>query len=636
MKRAIPILFFIMLAVPALCVGKVTEDPNKPGAAAPASEELKTDAKLGQKVTYSASKKTVSAIIDELSNSTGVVIRAGRNSSDWQVRDRKMNIYAKDVPLNELMNSIARVMKFKWEISGKDGAWSYRLYMDRKSLLDAEAQRVREEKKVEDARAKKRENGLMQYGRLENLTPADKEKLRTDNPFLYFVSRSGMGSSMGAFFSESPGALEAISTGQKFEMKASALSQKAQAGLAQSMQQMLDMEAKFGGGRSSRTLPSDLASDMSGVSVRINHKMDMINGMGRGAGMLLGEMEFSYKGGAITVPMMDPDSALTKMIGKALIECEDTGRSMQDVMKDMGPELVAAVMNEMRAEAGGEAINEHPEDPALKAKIKMEAKGNSLPDIEEALSDASKLAVVSDFFGGWNMPMGQAPAGESELKEVLERIADTYTYNWDKRGSVIELRDRNWFKKRAAQIPEAWLEAWRLSMTKNGTIDIDELAQIAALTHEQISVNLMADDVLSGSVGAIYSWRELLRLYGALSPDQRSLMFTDAGLPLRSLTQDQWAQAEKAMQTRRDGATEPSRRHFIVATRGESPGKALSYKFTLIDDSKTELSSWAIMTPTYTPPAPPKEPAAKPGDAAKPAEAKPADQPKPAAVDQAK
>lgn len=617
MRRTISVLFLIALAVPALAVGKVTSDPNKPGAVAEApAADLRTDAKLAQNVTYTAAKKTVSSIFADLAELTGVTLKAGRNNTDWQVRDRKMNIFAKDVPLNELMSSMARVMKFKWEISGKDGAWSYRLFMDRKSLLDAEGQRVREEQKAEEAQARKREKGLLQYAKLGNLSEADKAKLKTDSPFMYFVANSGMGGSMGAFFSESPGATEAIATGQKFEVNASSLSPAGQAGLAKSMQQMLEMEAKFGGGRGTKTVPDD----MSSVTVQINHNLDMMKGFPQ-ASMLLGEMAFKYKGGSMTVPFMDPDSTMVKMIGKALIQSEEQGRSMQDVMKEMGPEMMATVMKEIKAEVGGEAVVEHADDPALHEKITLEQPGSTLPDVEKALAEASKLAVVSDFFGGRGFPMGQVPAGESELKVVLDKIGDNYTYNWDKHGGVLELRDRNWFKKRAAQIPEAWLEAWRQELTKTGTIDIDGLAQIAALTQEQMSANVMGDDVLNSVIGSVYSAREILRLYGSLGSDQRPLLFADAGLSLRSLTQDQWAQAQKSIQARGGGTLDFNRQCSIAATRTEQ-GKAFGYKFVLLDASKTELSSWNMTTPSYTSPPPPKEAApAKPADQPKPADA---------------
>ncbi len=636
MRRLFAVLILTALVVPAFAVGKVTDDPNKPGAAQEApSADLQADPKLAQKVTYLASKKSVAAIFDELAKSTGVVLKAGRNAGDWQVRDRKMNIFAKDVPLNELMNSMARVMKFKWEISGEPGARSYRLFMDRRSLLDAEAQRARAEQKAEEERARKRQKSLLEYARLGNLTPEEKARMKTESPFMYVVANSGMGGSMATFFGESPGALEAIATGQKFQMNAASLSKAAQDGLVKSMQSMVDFEKRFSGG-SGRTLPPDLASNMDTVEVRINHKLEDIRGLAQ-TDLFLGEIEFRYKGGQLTVPMFDPESGMAKMIGKALITCEETGRTMQDVMQEIGPEMMATVVKDIRKEQGGEPIIEHADDPALSVKIKLTPEGVELPKVEEALAEASQYAVVSDHFGGLGRPLGNAPRGEMELKKALEQIAETYNYNWDRKGNVIELRDRNWFRKRAAQIPDAWLDAWREEYVKTGTIDLDSLAQMAALTQEQVAVNLMGDDVLKNAVGQLYSSRELLRLYGSLDANQRAALFTEAGLDLRSLTPDQWSQAQKTIQARGAGA-ELTRGSVIVGSRSRED-KRLVYLFKQLGSDKEQLGAWTIFTPQYIAPTPSEEPApAKPADTkpaeTKPAEAaKPAEQPKPAAAE---
>ena len=401
MRRTLLFLSLIALAAPALAVGKVTTDPNAPGAPKP-EEVATTDTRLARKTTYSAMQKTVSSILEDLTKSTGIVFKAGRNNNDLQVRDRKIIIFATDVPLSELMNSISRVMKFKWEKSGNNGEWTYRLYMDRKTLLDAEAQRVREEEKVEAEQAKKRADGFAQYSKLGNLSDADKAKLKTDNPFMYAIatSGSGMGFSMGTFFREVPLAANAIMSGQRLDMNGSALSPAAQASLLRSMQDMKSLESRFGGGRGSNPLPDDLASNMDRVSIKLNKTLEMM----RGTGMLLGDMTVSYDGSETTIPFWDPNSAIAKFIGKAMIQSEEQNRPMDEIMKERQGEFMAAVIGEVKASIGGEPLNEHPDDPALKNKVTLKPESNQLPDVEKALAEASKLAVVSDSFGWFGMP----------------------------------------------------------------------------------------------------------------------------------------------------------------------------------------------------------------------------------------
>jgi len=621
MRATLLAVLLIAAAIPALAVGKVTTDPNTPAAvAASESDEPLADIRLSQSVTYGVSNKAVSVILDDLTKATGVTFKAGVNSKDWQVRDRKMSIFAKDISLGEIMNSIARVMKFKWERSGDDSAPIYKLFMDRKTLLDAEAQRVRQEQQQEAEQAKRRQEGFLQYAKLSELSDADKVKLKTDNPFMYMVATSGMGNSMGAFFGGAPGALDAITSGQRLDLSGAALSPAAQAGLVQAMRQMTDMEAKFSGGKSTRTLPDNFGADPSKISISVNNMLDQMRGMPM-SGMMLGDITVNYDGGSMSVPMFDPDSDAAKLIGKAMIESEEQGRGMDEVMKDHAAEFMTIMSKAMKAEAGGEAVNEHPDDPALDAKVTLKPDSQKLPDIEKALADASKYGVVSDCFPIM-LPATQSPVPlvETPLKDILNKIADGFTYNWDKRGSVIELRDRNWFKKRAAQLPEERLEAWRQELIKTSTLDIDSLAQIAQLDQEQIMANIVPDEVLRSSLSSYYSARDVLRLYATLSQSQRAALFADTGLDLASFSQDQIAAVDKLIRPKHGSELDANAPIAILCERKSNDNKTYSYSISIIVDGQKGASEWNFSTPLYTPPAPKDDKTTKSADAAKPAQ----------------
>ena len=131
---------------------KITIDPNSlDGRAALAKAQAKediSDPRLARKVTYTAKRKCASEVLSDLSAMTGITLNAGYNEKDWQVRDRRMNVFAKDLPLADLMNSIARTMKFGWREDGEPGRESYRLYMDRAAVLRVEMKRKKEAEAV--------------------------------------------------------------------------------------------------------------------------------------------------------------------------------------------------------------------------------------------------------------------------------------------------------------------------------------------------------------------------------------------------------------------------------------------------------------------------------------------------------
>jgi len=608
LRKLVPILILLMLAatLTAHAEGKITTDPNAPGASAvdKDKEALKSDPRLAQKVTYSTARSSVRVILDDLTKSTGVKFIAGYNVKDWQVRDRKMAIFAKDLPLNELMSSMARVMKFKWERGGNDGEWTYRLFMDRKSLLDAESQRQREEQRLDQEATKKRANAMMELGKASSLNPADLEKLRNTNPFLYFVGKSGMGNSMGSFFRESPVALEALASGQRLDLQASSLSPAGQAGVLQAIQAIGNMQAKLGGGK--YPVPDDLAANIGQVKIQMNKSYEEAKGM-PGAQMLLGDISMSYKDKTFDAPIIDPESNFAKLIGKVLVECDEQNKPINEVMQSHQSEFMTALMTDIKKDQPVEEKVERPDDPAFKTKVKYKAKSTELKDVEQALAEASNIAVVSDSFG-MGITLGDVKEQDTELEKALDKIGDTYIYNWDKHADVIEFRDKNWFKKRAAQIPDEWIEGWKQELKSTSTLEIGSLSQIAVLTQEQIMVNISADEMLreSNLFSSIFGCREMLRLYAQLNDSQRAAMFSEGGLDLSTLTADQWPQAEKLISSKNLAYLNDQNARIIITGTREKKDKSWEYKFKGTTSAGLDPIEWRFTAPTYTPPPPPK------------------------------
>ena len=161
-------------------------------------------------------------------------------------------------------------------------------------------------------------------------------------------------------------------------------------------------------------------------------------------------------------PFMDPDSKLANLLGKAVIKSQDEGRPIEEVMKDMQGEMMTAFMSEIKKNEAGEASSEHPDDPALDEKVKMKPEGTALHQVQQALQEASTFSVVSDSFGRAFGGIGTLNvAGEKPIKDVLKTVSETMLYNWEKHGKVLEFRDKEWYRKRAAQIPQAWIDGWR-------------------------------------------------------------------------------------------------------------------------------------------------------------------------------
>jgi len=592
----------------ALADGKVTVDPNAPGAREPEETTVVTDARLDQKVTYEAKQKAVLAILAGLSEKTGVTFKAGQNNKDWESQDIKMNVFAADVPLRELMGSMARVMKFKWSREGKENAYIYRFYMSPKTKMEADARRASEEEQRQKRLAEKRTKALAAYFTAANLSSQDLAELKTENPFLYAIRSTGILDSMGGFFTESPAAVEAITNGRAANISATAISPAGQQGLLKSMQDMWQFENKLMD--RDRPFPEEIANNIGQANIRINRHLEELQG-GPRMDFLLGEMQMGYGDHNIDLPIFDPDSSIAKLIGKALIKSQDDGIPLKDTMRGAELDVMKVVQEEMKKSDPGDPEPEHPDEPALHTKLKFKPEERSLPGVEAELAKASALSVVSDSYGpGWGMV--RFAAEETELKAILDTVAEGYQYNWEKHGSVLEFRDRKWYEKRAALIPEAWLESWREKLKKTGTLDIADLAQIASLTSEQLRMNVMQDEVLSRAnlMGVWYSARDALRLYAALSESQQAAIFTAGGIDMRALTPEQWALAEKLINSKNAAYLTNRDAAFMLSATRKKQDKQFRYSITLTTEGMDPLQ-WSFTTPLYEEPKP-KPPAEQP------------------------
>lgn len=604
MRDSLLVLALFGVLASALFADKVTVDPNAPGAAV-SQEPIDTDAPLAQKVTYEARRQSLVTILADLSKKTGVTLKAGYNSQDWQVRDRRMNVFCRDVPAKDLMQSISRVMKFKWSRAGTAPNYTYRLYMDRKTLLDEETKRLRDEEKSRQEQIKLRTDTLTRYGKLSSLSPAELDKLKEEDPFTYFLTKGGVAQGLGAFFNEVPAAAEALASGQEFTISAANLP----AGCLQSLISSIEASEAIEGMMSPKKEKKSAAlnlNDPAAMTITINEGVGEVvnrpeNNLFLGMiGVKMGEKN------RFMVPFLKPDSKLAAYLGRLLTRCVEEGKDSSDLAGEIGDEFVEAITEDAKQMNLGEPIAEHskdPDDPDLRKKFEIKGEKKWLTEVEADLCDATGLAIVSESFerSPW---VSHVAKGELEVGELVGKIATSYIYNWQKHGTTVEFRDRNWYRKRLEQIPQAWIDRWAATLKKTGTLDLPDLVQIAALTQVQLGSNLAVEEVFSDSdiVTILGSWtdaREVLRLYGALAESQRTLVLSPGGLDTSTLTAEQWTQLTK-LAARKSGSLQQDA-HYTLSAAKEQQDKRTVYVFKLTPTGDAKPMEWKVMLPAYNP-----------------------------------
>lgn len=575
---AVILIFLAVSCSRADEVIKLTEDPFGPGAK---SAEEK-DPRLSQKVSFEAKRKTVCSILTNLSKTTKITFLAGWNNQDWQVRDRKMTIAVKDMPLSSLMQSIARVMKFKWTRREKDGSYYYRLYMDRKVVIEAERQEIENQRRFAAWRKDQREKVASDIEKSSGMSDADLQRMKEDNPYMYEFAKEGWSDWLAKLFSTVPQAKQAWINGEQFGIS-----------FAQLPEAMTDATVRMvdtlnGYWSASVALPED----MDQVSILLTPRGDTgysRSYLGIGCGITWPD---NSTGGYANVgtALMNPEDEYTQSIARraiAFVEQPDAAPSSDHKAKPREDETY------------GDPVISHPDDPELLTKVKLKMDGNRLSDLQTGLAKTSQYQVVSDYFASLSDKIGLAD-GEHPIKDILSQF-DKWSYNWEKVGSNIEFRDRHWFLRRSWEIPEARIEPWRQEALTSGTLDIDALAEIGDLSSVQVLANVQNDDVLGGHYDLdvlISQNRELLDWYHHLDSSQKAQLFSKNGIDLRAGTVDQVSYAKKMLWLRPALLNDEENTIRMSATRTQQ-ADLFHYVFTATSTNASKPMEWKFTTPKF-------------------------------------
>ena len=516
--------------------------PATPSAAVSQDVALFTgDSRLQQQVTYTARGITVAEVLAELTQSTGVVMGAGQDENDWTTRDRKLVVHVKDMKLADLMHEIAAILRFNWTRGGEAPKWTYRLSQDKQQRDEQQSLRSATEDASTRQLREKRESALSDLVNLGSLSAADAESLKTADPWRYVLATEPLGSDVARFFGAFPDARNAFIQGFEVGFPVSQLSPDLQAVVRRIAESYDSLTHSIGASEDH----SDLLAKFAKLQITINRDFT-----GRADDVLskslLGRISIGIGSEFIDVPLFDPSSAMGKALGAAIVRLQ-SGASKEEVAKQLQAAIAQAVRS---TSVKHETSRDISSDPALKRSVRLfevDAVA-SLPMALESLALNSRMNVISDYFPSVDAPI--IPAGQKPLGEQLEIIADTYGSNWEKAGDTLRFRDKQWFGKRAWEVPEAWITYWIERGKVNKGFLLEDLVQIGNLRDDQIDHTIMANRQLIGyGAGDAARNRQILRFYALLTEDQRKSVF-DGQLQANSLDDAQWEALRKALATK--------------------------------------------------------------------------------------
>ncbi len=489
------------------------------------------DARLDQKVTYQAKGALLHTVCEELTQKTGVAMRSGSSLKDWQVRDRKVTLFVKDMPLRDVHANLAKLLRFRWTKFDSKGLTSYRIIQDAKARTEEESLRVAAAEEKTQKRTKALANALGEIHSIGSLKPEDIDKLKETNPWLHVLATQPIGRSLSQLIKQVPEVRAALQERRKASIEVSSLSPEAQEAVQAYAKASMELMGKLVSGHQGE--PGFELVKLTRLEV---NKMVVADPDGQEADFFLGDVSTDQGPG---IPLFDSTSQVGRFTGKLFQHVIDTDQTPDQAENQRLNTEMEALMQKQWA---GWLVKLPEDDPDLVKTIDykdVKKRLVTLPDYLEILAEKSDLQLFSDHFRPEYGTGNQPTLAESKLKAIIEAIAISFEKQPTKTGKIIRLEDHRWFEKRSWEVSEAQLERWK-KLAKQYKLTLSELVEMASLSDAQIEHTLYGDGEMGEYIDVCVFCdernRQVLRFFGALSSAQQLASQAEQGLSIEALT----------------------------------------------------------------------------------------------------
>ena len=593
-------------------------------SAADAPKTDAPDARLDKEVTIAVAHTKLEDVVKQLSEQSGVEIKAGTGARDWKVRERKVTIDAKDVRLGALIDEISKLLGFYVSKSGKEGEWTYTYWQDMKARL-LESEMLSAEKEAQAQRSTAiRQGALDSASEALKLSPEEAMKKKTEDPWSAYLggTKSGRGYAalLGYLANGFPTERDLMLRGQQVTIPLANLPPNVQQAIADAngggFMAMMRSQAENGEDPFAGAEPFQIVM-MPDLGFGTDREMGM---MGFG-GMLMvmgttpelaGMSIPGMPGGGFPMgmfPVTGSDSVLGKAFGMMFMALEE-GATQEEIDKLMGsPEQQQQFL------ADGMARESKTEKtPPTDAELTREVELDELPKTSELMSPRTdvttnadkvvaaiskavgKPVLVESFIGSMPLELYLKP-GKQPLYKILIGL-EKAAYTWTFGEGALRIRPEDWAIQRSYDIAESVIARYKGILEKNGAFGLDDLAMIVTeLTDEQIDNTLIKDETIMMPLMSMETMlgdsREVLRFYGSTSVQQRSAMASEAGLPFPALNSQQWDRLSAMITSRLGGV-------YVVDgnVRLEEPGDNgpyYNFKVTVLVEGEQEPRTFEEM-----------------------------------------
>ena len=171
------------------------------GACADIAKFDPADKRLDKKVTLAVNHVKLEEVAKNLSEQSGITIKAGAGTRDWKVREQKVSIHGRDVPLSKALDQVTKLLGYCLSREGKEGEWTYIIWQDKKGR-DLEAEMLNAQREEAAQRVAKSRQGTIDLAKdALGMSPEEAMKQRDKNPVLAYMGGTKTGRGFAGFLS---------------------------------------------------------------------------------------------------------------------------------------------------------------------------------------------------------------------------------------------------------------------------------------------------------------------------------------------------------------------------------------------------------------------------------------------------
>lgn len=565
------------------------------------------DLRLEKKITLKMEKQRLPDVLAEVRKQTGVDIRVDKQKRFWAVRQRKVTLFVKDMPLKDFTAQLKLLLGYHITRLGKPGDYGYTVWQDingrktEQDIINAQYDRNQERKRRAVYET------VSDCARALTMTPEEIERAKQTEPWVAeLASDPNRRQYASLVCAIPPEQFDRLLRDDSLYIEPDMLTADAKA--------VVDKIVS-----ADKSWPKGTFDNLDKFNISVS-----VAATGHGSySLCIGAYpkepgQFGRAVGGFEIASSDSEPklrmlALAKLTSGGMTKDAAGQKISQAIVdgehRDQTPEAVLTELlgkRQAKRPANDEADSELQKLIDLSLK-KEPGQNEYLSKTFEKLASESGLNVMYEYFNKEELPRLWA-GQKQEIRVALKSICHDNGLQWTKDGNTLRLRCKDWPWRRSWEIQDELVNKWRASIEKNNGLPFDDIADMSAkLTDEQIDHNFDANRAelsmldnpklakLFALAGAIYAkhMRSMLAFYGSLDSDQKKKLWSKGGLPVEDVPAENWPKLNGAV-TLWDNDIPVYDAVFLASMGTETDPKAPNVDFTMrakvwLKDLPTEM-----------------------------------------------